>query len=180
MTMTMRFKGKVSEDDLSDLRKMLRSKWYWPKFVFINWYGIGLTCVLVWATLAPLLGKSHPNWQALGLLWAVVAGIITWAVYRTKKAMAREYAQLNARLPDTIDLKSDGVKLDGPEGATSFLPWRNFAGWREGHRVILIDQSDNRGFVIVPVVELSDIEKESLRQILRSHISATIPARVSV
>jgi hypothetical protein len=44
-------------------------------------------------------------------------------------------AKRNARRPE-INLTTEGIKLDGPDGATAFLPWHNFKGWREGRQVV--------------------------------------------
>jgi hypothetical protein len=32
-------------------------------------------------------------------------------------------------VPDQVSLTNEGVKLDVPNGATGFLPWKNFKGW---------------------------------------------------
>jgi hypothetical protein len=88
--------------------------------------------------------------------------------------MAREFSQLNATLPDHLNLTTDGVKIDGPNGASAFLPWRTFKGWREGRRVVLIDLSQGNSVVILPVAQLSEIERLSIRQYLQSHIPVTL------
>jgi hypothetical protein len=64
------------------------------------------------------------------------------------------------------------VKLSGPDGASGFLPWRNFKGWREGKLVMLLDQAQKNHFVILPIAHLSEIQREPVRQFLRSHIAS--------
>jgi Na+/melibiose symporter-like transporter len=167
----MQFTGKLTKADLSEVRKMTRSRMYWLKLLAANWYGTLLILVVTWVTISGLLGQTKPNWQAIAIIWAVVAAIILLAVYRTKRAHARELTQLNSSLPDQISLTKEGVKLDGPNGATGFLPWRNFKGWREGRQVVLVDQGQNNRFVILPVSRLSEIERQTIRQFLQSHIS---------
>jgi hypothetical protein len=168
---SMRFTGKLTEADLNDVRKMTQSKMHWLKLLLANWYGTALILILVWGTISGLMGQTKPNWRAITLVWVVVAGIVLWAVYRTKRARARKLTQLNATLPDQVSLTTEGVKLDGPSGATGFLPWRNFKGWREGSQVVLVDQSQGDRFVILPVQQLSEIERQSIREFLQSHIS---------
>lgn len=165
----MQFKGKLTEEDLNDLRRVVRSKMYWPKLLVANWYGLMLLCVALWATVAGLLGARHPNWSVLSILWVVLLGLFTWSFYSAKRTMAKEFLQLNATLPDWISLVNDGTKLNGPNGATGFWPWNNFKGWREGQRVMLLDMQSG-AFVILPVAELADPERQSIRQFLRSHI----------
>jgi hypothetical protein len=167
----MQFTGKLTEADLNDVRKMTRSKMYWLKLLAANWYGTALTLIVIGATISGLLGLTKPNWQAVALIWAVVAGIVLWAVYGTKRAQALELTQLNATLPDQVNLTAEGVRLDGPNGATGFLPWRNFNGWREGGQVVLVHKSQGNRFVILPVPQLSEIDRQSIREFLQSHIS---------
>jgi hypothetical protein len=165
----MQFRGKLTDEDLNDLRRVVRSKMYWPKLFVANWYGLMLLCVVLWATIAGLLGATHPNWSAVGVLWVVLLGLFTWAFYSVKRKMAKEFLQLNATLPDWISLVDDGTKLNGPNGATGFWPWNNFKGWRERKRVMLLDMQTG-AFVILPVGELSDPERQPIRQFLRLHI----------
>jgi hypothetical protein len=167
----MQFTGKLTEADLRDIGKITRTKIYWVKLVAANWYGTALLLIVVWGTIAGILGQITPNWRAIGTIWVVVVGLFLWATYRTKRAWARQLRQLNATLPDQVSITNDGVKLDGPNGATGFLPWRNFKGWREGRRVVLVDQSEGNRAVMLPVAELSEIEREPIRQFLQSHIA---------
>lgn len=168
--MNMRFTGKLTATDLDDVGTVTRSKMYWPKLLAANWYGILLFLAAILATISGLLGWIKPNWKAVAIVWAVIAAITGWTVYRTKRARARELTQLNASLPDHITLTIEGVEWDGPNGATGFLPWRNFKGWREGKRVILVDQSAGNRFVMLPVAQLPGIDLQSVRQFLQSQI----------
>ena len=171
LNMSMQFSGKLTEADLNDVRKMNLSRMYWPKLLLANWYGTALIGFLIWATISGLLGQTKPNWRFVAVVWVVFAGIVLWVAYRTKRAQARELTQLNSMLPDQINLTAEGVKLDGPNGASAFLPWQRFRGWREGRRVVLVDQRQGNRFVMLPVPQLSEIERLSIRQFLQSHIS---------
>jgi len=166
----MQFTGKLTEADLNDVRKMTLSWTYWPKLMLANWYGIGLIVAIIWATISALLGHTEPNWPALGLIWLVIVGIVLWAVYSTKRTQAKELTQLNATLPDHLNFTNDGMKFDGPDGASAFLPWRSFKGWREGRRVMLVDQCEGNRVVILPVAQLSEIERQPIRQFLKACI----------
>src|SRR5579859_5523570 len=119
----MQFTGKLSELDLRDVRKTARTRMYWPKILLRNWYAIGLLVAVIWGTVAGLLGYTKPNWKGLAIVWAVIAAIILWVIYRAKRAGAKELVKLNAGLPDQINLTNEGVKLDGPNGTAAFLPW---------------------------------------------------------
>jgi hypothetical protein len=166
----MQFVGKLSALDLRDAQKMTRPKTYWPKILLANWYGILLLLAIGWATISGFLGYTKPNWRAVAIIWVVIAAIIVWSVYRVKRGESRGLAQLNSRLPDQVTLTNDGVKMDGPNGATGFLPWRNFKGWREGRQVILLDQSQGNQVVILPIAQLSEIQHQQVRQFLQSQV----------
>ena len=167
----MQFTGKVTEADLSDVRKMTLSKMHWFKLLLANWYRAGIILAISWATIAGLLGQERPNWRAVSVIWMVIAGVVGWSVYDTKRKQVRELTKLNATLADHIILTNDGLKWSGPNGASGFLPWRNFKGWREGQRVMLVDQCEGNRFVILPFGELSEIQREPVRQFLRLHIA---------
>jgi hypothetical protein len=77
----MQFGGKLDEADLSDVRRLTRSKMHWVKLVVANWYGTALISIALWATISALLGQIKPNWQALALVWAVGGGLLVWTVY---------------------------------------------------------------------------------------------------
>ena len=168
----MQLQGKITEADLKEAQKMSVSKMYWPKLLLANWYGLALILALMWATISGFFGSTNPNWRDIAIMWAVAVGIVLWALYSTKREIAREFTQLNATLPDHLSLTTEGLKIDGPNGASAFLPWRTFKGWREGRRVVLIHQSQGNSAVILPVAQLSEVERLSLRQYLQSYIPA--------
>lgn len=168
----MQVSGKLTREDLDDVRRLIQSKWYWPKLLASNWYGLILLCIIIWVTIEGLLGIAHPNWQGLLCVWAVVGGLVGWAFYRTKRARAKEFAQLDTTRPDWISFGNDGLNLDGPNGARSFRPWNNFTGYREGRRVMLLDITKN-SFVMFSVAHLPEPERESMRQLFRANIQRT-------
>jgi len=169
----MQFQGKITEADLNDVRKMTVSRMYWPRLLLANWYGLGLILAILWVTISGLLGKTNPNWRAVFLIWVVIGAIVIWSNYRTNRAQSRELAKLNAILPDRIEVTDRGVKWEGPNGRTGFVPWSNFKGWREGKRIMLVDECQENRFVMLPVSQLSEAERMPIRNTLQAHISPT-------
>src|SRR5258706_13603017 len=110
----MQFQGKITEADLKDAQKMSASKMYWPKLLLANWYGLALILALIWATISGLFGRTNPNWRNITIMWAVAVGIALWVLYSTKRTIAREFTQLNATLPEHLNLTTEGLKIDGP------------------------------------------------------------------
>jgi hypothetical protein len=119
--MQTRFTAKLTEPELDDVRRMGRSKTYWPKLLAKNWYGVGIICVMTWATISGLTGRTHPNWRGIAVIWLVLAGIVGWVFYSAKKSMAKGSARLNAALPDTLTIDNSGVKLEFPAGPPHFI-----------------------------------------------------------
>ncbi|HXP81774.1 MAG TPA: YcxB family protein [Verrucomicrobiae bacterium] len=165
----MEFTGKLNETDMSEVRKMTRSKTYWLNLLL---YGAGLIVLALraWRLSLGFLARTPPDWQAVAMIWAVAAGIILWTVYMVRRGRTRQLTQLNATRPDLMSLTNDGMKFDGPNGATALVPWRNFKGWREGRRIVLVERSEGNRFVMLPVSKLSEIERLPIRQFLQSHI----------
>ena len=170
VSVVMRFTGKLTQADLDDLRKLIRSRFYWLKLIAANWYGAALFLAVVWATVSGLLGQTKPNWSAVMIIWIIIVAILSWSISRTKRMRMRELKEINAAPPDQVNLTSDGVKWNGPTGGTGFLPWRNFKGWREGRRVLLIEQREGSSAIILLVAHLSEIERQPIRQFLQFHI----------
>lgn len=167
---TMEFTGKLTEEDLSEVQKLGRSRMYWPKVLAKNWYATALLLLILWATIAGVVGHNKVNWHAIGIVWLVLAGLFVWTFYRVKRSRARALARLDAALPNQITLTGDGVKMDNTNGATSFMPWNTFKGFREGQRVFLLDQTKANSSVVLPTVRLSENERRSLRDFLRSRV----------
>lgn len=167
----MEFSGKLTDDDWKDVGSLTRSKLYWVRLVLVNWYGIALIAVWMWATVAGLRGDTTPNWPAMGIIWAVIFGVFAWAAIRVKRSRASEGARRHAILPDTIRFTSQGVAWEGPDGETGFRPWRQFDGWRQGRRVIVLDRPQVKCSVIVSIADLSDIERQRVSQFLRANVA---------
>jgi hypothetical protein len=166
----MRLTGKITEEELADVRKLVQSKWYWPRLLLANWYGFALLGIILFATVDALAHGTKVNWKGFGIIWGIIGAIFGWAYYRSKRSMAKEFAALSASLPDWMFLENGGIRFDGPNGATAFQPWANYKGWREKGRVILIDRAQNKGFTVLLVSALSETERQSLRAMLDSSV----------
>lgn len=169
----MRVRGKITEEELTEVRNLVRSKWYWPKLLIANWYGILLLCAVLWATVEGLIGNTHPNWQGVGIIWLVVGGIFGWSFYSAKQSSAKDFFQLDKTLPDWINLDNTGAKLEGPNEANLFFPWQNFKSWREGRKVVLLT-TQNGALVILPIAVESQIERGFIQQLIVSHIATKL------
>lgn len=165
----MQISGKLTEEDLKDVRRVLRPKSYWLRVIAANWYGALLLGAIIWATITGLTGSTHPNWTALAIIWLVIAGIFSWSFFKAKRANAKGRAALDAARPNWISLEPPGVTLDGPNGATSFRPWNHFKGWREGKQVLLLEMPADQ-IIFFSVAEMPEDEQQTVRELLRLYI----------
>ena len=126
-----------------------------------NWYGIVVIGLLLWVMIDSLVRGTEIHWRGVGALWAVIAALFALVVFRTRRETAREFARLNATLPDWVTLGPEGLKFDGPNGATAFQPWGNYKSWRRGKEVILLDRWQGEGFTMLAFSQLSESERHS-------------------
>lgn len=118
----MELEGKITEPDLNDVGRLMRSTMHWFKLLLPSWHGFALLGAIIWATVLGLMGRTKPNWRAVEIIWLVMFAILGWSFYRTKAQTAREFNELNAKLPDRISIVDEGIKLDGPNGAKASFP----------------------------------------------------------
>lgn len=147
------------------------SKFYWPKILLTNWYGLALLLALIWATITQFVHKDSSHLTGLALAWLLVVGIVGWAFYSVKRSTAKEYRTLTETSPDLVTIAPDGVHFDGPSGANAFSPWSHYRSWREGKKVVLLSRSLGGGFTMIPVGDLLPAERETLRKLLMRYLS---------
>jgi hypothetical protein len=166
----VRFRGKLTREDLDEARKLVSPKTRWPRVLFRNWYLVLLVGALVWTTLSAFSETLRPNRLATGLMWIAVVALASKVAYRVKTDKLRQLARLKVTWPDWFTLTEDGIESCGPGRATSFHPWENFKSWREGRRVILVQRERGKRAAVLPVANLSDAARQEVRQFLQSHI----------
>lgn len=159
----MTFTEKLSEPDLKEVQKMIgRGAYNFRVFI----YGPAL---LVLFSVGYI---RRSNWTMVETLVVVYSVCLLYALYSRRQAFSQRLAKMNAMRPDRVTLTSDGVQGEGPNGAASFLPWKSFKSWREGKRVILLERTEGKQIHILPVGQLSEMDRISVRQLLQSHITS--------
>lgn len=165
----MQFTRKLTEADMRDVRKMTRAKTYW---LTMSLWGAAMVYMTVrgWTVTANILARAPSEWQMATAVWGGTAAVILYALYNQSRTRSRQLVQMNATRPDEMELTNEGLKCDGPNGATAMVPWRNFKGWKEGRQVMLVERTEGNRFFILPVAQLSEMERMTIRQFLQSHI----------
>ena len=125
-----------------------------------RWGMIGLYIVLL--LLVFILGMgvvsvilASASWQVI-LLPLVILGFLAlfWFVLRPYQ-IARVYRQHKELSSDfTMELNDEGYKIENTYG-TGKIPWKDFAKWKAGDKIILLYRTDNM-FNMVPRRLLQD------------------------
>jgi hypothetical protein len=159
----MTFTEKLTEADLKDVRRIV-GKW---RYRYRTFYGP----ILLLVFSVEYIRRPATNVGMIAPLAGIFFAGLLYALYLRRRTFAQRLAKANAMRPDRIMLTDDGVQSEGPHGATSLVPWRSFRSWREGNRVILLEKSEGKHFLVLPIGQLSQMDRHSTRQFLQSHIS---------
>ncbi len=161
----MEFTSKLTEAQFSEFQRMARLKKYWVYFFTAFICGP----VYIWQSVSILLRSPTPtNWCIFVLSYAGVISLLLFALNDQKRRWAEQLAELNAKR-DRFIFTEEGVKSETFEGATKLIPWRSFKDWREGQQVILLNTLSS-GTFILPITNLSEMEREPVRQFLEAHV----------
>jgi hypothetical protein len=161
----MTFTEKLTDADLKDVQGMIGRGTYNFR-VFL--YG---PVLLVLFSLGYI---RRSNWTMVITLVVVYCVCLLYSLYSRQQASSKRLEKINAMRPDLISFTNDGLQAEGPHGAAWFLPWRSFKCWREGKRVILLERAEGKQIHILPVAQLSEMDRVSVRQFLQSHVTPLV------
>ena len=167
----MQFAGKLNEQDVAEALALVPTPGYRAKIVLLDIRLAALVGLTALMTYRFLTAPTRRNLAGFGVFWLFVLGLGGFVVYVFKTRDARVLARLKP--PDWIDVSDDGVKMSKVDGASSFCPWVEVKGWREGRRVIVLMQEKARILTILPVNDLSDAARQPLRDLLKAHVVAS-------
>jgi hypothetical protein len=161
----MTFTERLTDADLKDMQRMIgRGAYNFRVFI----YG---PVLLVLFSLGYI---RRSNWTMVVALVAVYCVCLLYSLYSRQQAFSKRLERINAMRPDRVSFTNDGLQAEGPHGAASFLPWRSFKSWREGTRVILLERTEGKQIHILPVAQLSEMDRLSVRQFMQSHVTPLV------
>jgi len=144
----------LTPEDIDEISRLVRSKWYWPRLLFANLYGIFILGGLLWITVVGLVNGDKLNWRGIEAVWAIFVVLFAFLYFRAKQARKKEIAAMAA----------------GPNGASSYQPWVSYKRWHEGKRTVVVDYATHKGFAMLPLSGLAESERQVLRGLLDSHL----------
>lgn len=90
-----------------------------------------------------------------------------WLRRRDRRKATEMLAAIN---PLKLTFTADGIHTQEKSGATNFVPWSNFDGFREGQTVILLRETGKSQYRVIPKDTVSMMTVERIRSAVRSHL----------
>ncbi len=169
----MQFQGKLNEVEVKEATRFVRPKGYGRRMA-LSYLRLIIYAALVVAILYETFVRHAHIPPALLISRILILVLIAGAsYYRYRKGSREAVATLDASLPDTLMLSSEGVRLEGPNGAHGFQPWGSYSGFREGEHVVLLQRKERGLYNVLPISALGGGEREALRGMLASYLPAT-------
>jgi hypothetical protein len=165
----MDFSGKLNEVEVKEATRFIRPKGYQSRMT-LNYLRLVIYAgIVVFFLFESFVLHKHvpPEVIAVRLVFLV---LIIGFVYC--KGSRQAVANLDASLPDTLSLSSEGVRLNGPNGAQSFQPWVSYKGYREGKHVVVLDRKENSLYNVLPISGLQEGDRQNLRGLLQNYLPA--------
>jgi hypothetical protein len=95
--------------------------------------------------------------------------LFLWLYWNRTQAAIRKAASQLSDTHGSVSLDANGISASSSTGATSFVPWREYSGWKEGKDVFTL--TTGKSFRALTKRGLSETELEQLRSLLRTQIS---------
>lgn len=170
--MKIKLSGKLTaeDEDIDDVHRSMRSKWYWPRILLRSLPGVVFLGGFLWITIAGLVSGDKLNWRGIGAVWAIILLIFAILYFQGRQARKKELLRKATALPDWITVADDGLHFDGPNGASGFQPWVAYKRWREGKRTVVVEYAAHIGFAMLPLSGLAESERQALRGFFDSHL----------
>jgi hypothetical protein len=161
----MQVRPMLAPSEYKEAAVLIRSKYFWLKFIGANWYATTICIIVVVAFVNSVIQGKYQAMGRATLLLLFGAALIGYSWYRYTSSVAKAFeAQNSAR--ESLSLESDGVHITAKGGATVFLPWSGYSSWKEGKSVFLV-KGDN-GSLILPC---DDISRKDIQTLLNEKVS---------
>ncbi len=160
----LEFTSQLTEAEFREFEKITRSIIFLLGHLIASILWLGM----FWAFIGTDLISTHSHWGRDVIVFGILVGGYLWYLTDLKNTWTQRLARVNASMNRFI-LTDEGVEWHGSSGKTGLLPWSGFHGWREGRQVMVLEGSTIK-FVILPVINLSEFERQSIRQFLQSHV----------
>jgi hypothetical protein len=163
----MQIRTELTPDELSQAMRLNRTKMYWPRVFLANWYATLLLIVVIWAAIARIIAGKPIQLSSLGLLLIPIF-FLGFYWYRTQQNVRTAASQLSDT-QGNASVDGKGISATASTGATSFVPWSEYSGWKEGADVFTL--TTGKSFRVLTKRGLGEADLEQLRSVFRAQIS---------
>ncbi|HYK37191.1 YcxB family protein [Alloacidobacterium sp.] len=163
----MQVRTEITPDELTQAIRLNRSRMYWPKVFLANWYATLLLIVILSAEGARLIAGKPIQPASLGLL--LIPAFLLWLYWFRTQGAVRKAALELSDTKGSASIDGKGISASFSTGATSFMPWSEYSGWKEGEEVFTLTKG--KSFRVFTKRGLDEAELEQLRGIFRTQIS---------
>jgi hypothetical protein len=154
---------------MGEAMRLNRTRMYWFIASTNSWYVITPLIIILWVDIAALTNGGPILPASLGLI--LLLGFFLWFDwYWSREAVRRAASSQPGHRKGSASFDEKGISASYVTGATAFVPWREFSGWKEGEGVFTITLPSGT-FRVFSKRGLSEPELEQLRSLLRSQIS---------
>lgn len=159
----------------SDYREFIKMSSMGKQWLVADILALFMAMWILWDPICINLLSPRPNWRGDALAFIIlVIGSLCY-LWSKKLRWKQEMKQLNDQIYRFI-VNDAGVEWQGPNGARQFLLWSRFQSWRKGRRVLLLEKNGAGNFIL-PLTDLSGVERQEIRSLVQSHIPYKSSAR---
>ena len=163
----MQLRTELTPAEIAEAMRLNRTRMYWPKVFLANWYATLLLIAILWAEIARLIDGKPIQPGSLGLL--LIPVFLLWLYWYRSQRAVRETASRLSDAQGAASIDGKGISANSSTGATSFVPWSEYSGWKEGEDVFTL--TTGKSFRVLTKRGLSEPELEQLRSIFRTQIN---------
>lgn len=166
----MEFPGKLNAVEIKEATRFVRPKGYNARMAFSYVRMIVYAAIVVFVLFESFYRHAHIPRSVIVTRIVILLIIIGVFYYRYRRGTRQAVANLDATLPDTLSLSTEGVRLNGPNGAQGFQPWASYTGFREGQHVVLLDRKEKGLYNVIAISALDPGQRQQLVGLLQSHL----------
>jgi YcxB-like protein len=162
----MRVSTETTQNELSEAIRLNRGSTFWVQLLLRNLYSIFLLVIVAWLNISRFAsGRPFLPSCLILLLLPVLFIWLRWS--RIQAAQRNAFSKMND-VQGFASIDANGISTSSASGATSFVPWRDFSGWKEGKDVFTLTKA--KSFQVLSKRGLSETELGDLRSLLRTQI----------
>lgn len=166
----MQISGKPTQPEINEAARMMRSNLSWTQLLARQAYAIVVAGIVIWDLVRIFTSGHAVDWHNVGIRLVVLAVILVFIGIRMQRITGRTKAATIQNFPDTLTLGTSGIQTQSSNGASSSVPWTAFKSWRLGSKIILLNYTEGKRYMILPLASMPPTQQENLRGTVQSYL----------